>query len=241
MIVQIADIQIKIIKKDIKNMHLYVKPPDGHVEVSAPKGMSNESIQLFIRTKLGWIRKQQAKFVEQGRQSERLYVSGETLYVWGKPYYLRVQYSHRGNSLLLNGDEAILTVREESTPKQRENWVNEWYRSQLKEQIERRLPLWEAKTNLYPTEWQTKYMTTRWGTCNTKSGKIWFNLQLAKKPVECLDYVILHEIIHLRVRNHSTEFIALMDSFMQNWRDIRKELNDSKLDFMPVSNSYAND
>ena len=239
--IEISGIQVQITKKNIKNMHLYVKPPDGHVEVSAPLTLSDESIGLFVRTKLSWIRTQQAKFAKQERQSERQYISGETLYVWGKPYYLHVHYGNKGNSLILNGDDAVLTVRKDSTAKQRETWVNEWYRGLLKDQIARTLPKWETITGLHPSGWQTKYMTTRWGTCNHKTGKIWLNLQLAKKPVECLDYVILHELAHLKIPNHSPEFIAILDEYMPYWRDVRKRLNDSKLDYMPSGESYADD
>lgn len=231
---EIAGIPVKIIKKDIKNMHLYVKPPDGHVEVSAPRHLSEESILMFVRTRLGWIRKQQDKFLAQPRQTERQFVSGETMYIWGKQYFLQVEYSNKGNSLALSGDSAVLTVRKESTAKQRENYVNEWYRSQLKKEIEKRLPKWEARTGLHCSSWQTKYMTTKWGTCNTQTGKIWLNLQLAKKPFECLDYVILHELAHLRVRNHGAEFIAILDEQMPYWREIRKMLNDSILDYFPT-------
>lgn len=228
----ISDISVEIIKKDIKNLHLAVLPPNGKVRVSAPLRLSDESIELFVRTKLSWIRKQQEKFALQPRQSQRQFVSGETLYVWGKPYYLQVVYSYKGNSLELSGDKAVLTVRKESTVKQRESYVNEWYRELLKVEIQKLLPKWEQITNLYCSDWQTKYMTTKWGTCNTETGKVWFNLQLAKKPVECLEYVILHELIHLAIRNHGDEFVARLDKYMPYWREIKKQLNDSKLDFM---------
>ena len=237
--IEISGIKVEILKKKIKNMHLYVKPPEGHVEVSAPLHMSDESIALFLRTKLGWIRKQQERFNAQERQSAREYVSGETLYLWGEAYYLNVRYSGKGNSLIIAGDEATLTVRENSTAEQRSRWVNEWYRVQLEEKIQKYLPKWETITGLSSTSWQTKYMTTRWGTCNTSTGKVWFNLQLAKKPIECLEYVILHELIHLRVKNHGQDFVDLMDRYMPYWRDIRKKLNDSKLDYM--ESDYADD
>ena len=230
--IEISGIKIEIQKKNIKNLHLAVLPPDGKVRVSAPLHLSDESITMFIRTKLGWIKKQQAKFERQPRQSEREYVSGETLYLFGQQYFLRVEYSYKGNSVVLEGNEAILTVRKESTASQREAFVNEWYRSILKEKIEIYLPKWERITGLYCDSWQTKYMTTRWGTCNTNTGKIWLNLQLAKKPIECLEYVILHELAHLKVRNHGTEFVAILDQYMPYWRSIKKTLNDSLLDYM---------
>lgn len=233
---EISGITIEIIKKNIKNMHLSVLPPNGRVRISAPLRMSDESILMFARTKLSWIRKQQEKFAIQERQSEREYVSGETLYVFGKQYFLRVEYSYKGNSLVLSGEEAILTVRKESTSKQREAFVNEWYRALLKEKIEIYLPKWEKITGLYCDSWQTKYMTTRWGTCNTNSRKIWFNLQLAKKPIECLEYVILHELAHLKIKGHNKEFVALLDKYMPYWRDTRKLLNELKLDYMEDNN-----
>ena len=229
---EISGIKIEVQKKNIKNLHLVVAPPEGRVRVSAPMHLSDESIAMFVRTKLGWIKKQQEKFKKQPRQTEREYVSGETLYVWGQQYFLRVDYSYKGNSLVLEGNEAILTVRKESTASQREAFVNEWYRALLKEKVETYLPKWEKITGLHCDSWQTKYMTTRWGTCNTNTGKIWLNLQLAKKPIECLEYVILHELTHLKVRNHSKEFVALMDQYMPYWREIKKLLNDLKLDYM---------
>ena len=229
----IAGIPVSIIKKDIKNMHLYVKPPDGHVEVSAPLHLSDESIAMFARTRIGWIKKQKEKFRLQPRQTEREYISGETLYVWGRQFFLQVEHNSRKNSLVFSGDKAILAVRKNSTPQQRANFVQEWYREQLKAEIEKRLPKWENLSGLYCSGWQTKYMTTQWGTCNTKTGKIWVNLQLAKKSFECLDYILLHELAHLRTRNHDSQFIAILDEFMPYWRDVRKQLNDSTLDYFP--------
>ena len=126
---EISGIKIEVQKKNIKNLHLVVAPPEGKVRVSAPMHLSDESIAMFVRTKLGWIKKQQEKFKKQPRQTEREYVSGETLYVWGQQYFLRVDYSYKGNSLVLEGNEAILTVRKESTASQREAFVNEWYRA----------------------------------------------------------------------------------------------------------------
>lgn len=230
--VLISDIQIEIIKKDIKNLHLSVLPPDGKVRVSAPNNLSDESIIMFVKTKLGWIKKQQEKFELQPRQSEREYVSGETLYVWGHQYFLQVEYNQKKNSVVLVGNKAILSVRKESTVKQREKFVNEWYRSLLKTEVEKYLPKWEAITGLYCDSWQSKYMTTKWGTCNTSTRKIWLNLQLAKKPIECLEYVILHELAHLKVKNHGADFIAILDMHMPYWREYKKLLNDSKLDYM---------
>lgn len=227
----ISGIPIEVCKKDIKNMHLYVKPPNGNVVVSAPLTMSDEAIERFVRTKASWIKKQVAKFDNQPRQSEREYVSGETLFVWGKRHYLQTEYGNK-NSLVLSGDRAVLTVRKESTAKQRENFVREWYRELLKAEIARLLPKWEKATGLKATGCQTKYMTTRWGTCNIKTGKIWLNLQLAKKTPECLEYVILHELVHLVEKTHNERFVSLMDKYMPMWREVKTTLNGQTLDYM---------
>ena len=229
----ISNIPVEVVRKNIKNMHLSVLPPDGRVRVSAPTQLTDEAITMFVRTKLGWIKKQQEKFQQQPRQSERQYVSGETLYVWGKQYFLQVVYSYKGNVLTLSGDKAILTVRKESSPTQRESFVNEWYRNLLKQEVAKYLPKWEKTTGLYCSSWQSKYMTTKWGTCNPTSKKIWLNLQLAKKPIECLEYVILHELAHLKVHNHGPEFTAILDQYMPYWREHKRRLNDSTLDYLP--------
>ena len=227
----ISGIPIEVCKKNIKNMHLYVKPPNGNVVVSAPLSMNDEVIERFVRTKTSWIKKQIAKFANQPRQSEREYVSGETLYVWGKQYYLQTKYGSK-NSLTLFGDKAVLTVRRESTAEQRENFVREWYRDLLKAEAARLLPKWEKITGLKAANWQTKCMTTRWGTCNTKTSKIWLNLQLAKKTPECLEYVILHELVHLVEKSHNERFILLMDKHMPMWREVKTTLNGQTLDYM---------
>ena len=229
----VFNIPVEVIRKNIKNMHLSVLPPDGRVRVSVPAQLTDEAITMFVRTKLGWIKKQQEKFQQQPRQSERQYVSGETLYVWGKQYFLQVEYSYKGNAFTLSGDTAILTVRKESSPKQRESFVNEWYRNLLKQEVAKYLPKWEKTTGLYCSSWQSKYMTTKWGTCNPTSKKIWLNLQLAKKPIECLEYVILHELAHLKVHNHGPEFTTILDQYMPYWREHKRRLNDSTLDYLP--------
>lgn len=227
----ISGIPIDIQKKNIKNMHLQVKPPDGHVVISAPSSMDDKAIEVYARTNLSWIKKQIEKFQQQPRSAKRQYVSGETMYIWGKQYYLSFVPDSEKNSFEIQGDKVILSMREDSTVKQRENYVREQYRQFLKVEIERLLPKWEKITELHCESWQTKYMVTRWGTCNTEKKKLWFNLQLVQKPIECLEYVILHELIHLRERTHNSTFIAYMDMYMKNWRAVRKELNDSKLDY----------
>ena len=232
----ISGIPIDIHKKNIKNMHLQIKPPNGQVVISAPLSMDDKAIEVYARTNLGWIKKQIEKFQQQPRSAKRQYVSGETMYIWGKQYYLSFVPDSRKNSFKIQGNSIVLSMRKNSTVKQREKYIREQYRRLLKGGIEKILPKWEQITGLHCESWQIKYMITRWGTCNTEKKKLWFNLQLAQKPVECLEYVILHELIHLKERTHNSIFIAYMDMYMKNWREVRKELNDLRLDYYEFQN-----
>ena len=228
---KIHDIEIEIIKRNIKNLHLSVLPPNGSVRISAPLSISDENIRLFAASKISWIRAQQNKFAEQLRHSEREFVSGETIYIFGKQYYLQLEYSSRANNFHLDGEKAILTVRKESTSEQRENYVNEVLRQYLKNEIKRLLPVWEQKTGLQCKRWIVKYMKTRWGTYSHRTGTISVNLQLAHKPLECLEFIIVHELGHVKHRNHGKGFIAYMDKHLPYWRETKNKLNNLTLDF----------
>ena len=232
MTIELQGIEIEVIKKQIKNLHLSVLPPNGTVRISAPLSVSDESIRLFTASKISWIRAQQKKFNEQLRHSEREFVSGETIYIWGKQYYLQVEYSYKSNNFVLVGNMAILTVRKESTAQQRENYVNEILRKYLKDEITRLLPVWEQKTGLQCKNWIVKYMKTRWGTYSETTGTISFNLQLAHKPIECLEYIIVHELGHTKFRNHDENFIAYIDAYLPYWRETRNKLNALTLDYI---------
>ena len=227
----ISGIPIDVQKKNIKNMHLQVKPPDGHVVISAPLAVDDKAIEAYARTQLGFIKKSIAQFQDQPRASKRQYVSGETMYIWGKQYFLVFTPDNQKNSFEIQNQNIVLSMNTKSTVKQRDAYVKEEYRKILKEEIEKRLPKWEAQTGLKCDSWQTKYMITKWGACSTDKKKLWFNLQLVQKPHACLDYVILHELTHLLTRKHDVTFIAHMDKYMPNWREVRRELNDSRLDY----------
>lgn len=221
----IEDLTVQVTKKKIKHMHLYVKAPDGRVVVTAPVGISDDTIMQFVRSKRDWIRQKQEKFMAFPAPVVLRYETGEVLYLWGEPYVLEVRCAQQKPSVLLAGDKVILTVPDNTTAAQREKIVNAWYRSILKGKIEQLLPEWEAATGLYAASWQVKNMKTRWGSCNVKTGKIWLNLQLVKRKPECLAFVILHELAHLQVPNHGAQFAALLDLHMPDWRAIAQALN----------------
>ena len=227
--IDISGIDVQINKKNIKNMHLSVKPPLGKVVVSAPLLMSQKSIENFIRLNSGWIRKQQEKFVNQRRMSARQYVSGETYYIWGKQYFLEFVPAAK-RDFKIDGNKIVLSMKENTTAGQRERFVREQFRKILTEQLERLIPKWEKTTGLYCNSFQTKYMMTRWVTCNSKAKRIWINLQIVEKPLECLEYVILHELTHLKIANHGKDFIANMDKYMPDWKDKKNLLNEQILD-----------
>ena len=202
--INISGIDVQINKKNIKNMHLSVKPPLGNVVVSAPLLMSQKSIENFVRLNFGWIKKQQEKFANQPRMTARQYVSGETYYIWGKQFFLEFKPSQK-RAFKIDGNKIILEMKAESTSEQRERFVREEFRKILIEQLNRLIPKWEETTGLYFDSFQTKYMLTRWGTCKKKKKRIWINLQMVEKPLECLEYIILHELTHLKVSNHGKD------------------------------------
>lgn len=228
----INDIEVEIQKKNIKNLHLSVLPPKGKVRVSAPNSMNDDAIRIFIITKIGWIKKQQEKYKNQLRQCEREYVSGESVYLWGKRYRFDVVYSNVCNNVKIKGNKLIFQVREVSTTEQRENVLNDWYRKNIKEEIPQLLEKWQKIIGVTASDWGVKNMKTRWGTCNIEDKRIWLNLQLVKKPFECLEYVMVHELVHLLEKNHNKIFISYMDEFLPNWRKIKEELNSLILDYM---------
>lgn len=220
----VSDINIEVQKKNIKNIHLSVLPPDGKVRISVPLSAKEETIRLFAISKIGWIKKQIDKFQNQQRQTEREYVSGESHYVWGRRYRMEIRHNNR-NNVEIKGNKLILTVREFSTTQQREKIMTEWYRKQLKEKLPELVEKWEEIIGVKAETVRVKNMLTRWGTCNTKDKRIWINLQLAKKPIECLEYVIVHELVHLLEKSHNSVFVDYMDKFLPDWRVTKDLLN----------------
>jgi predicted metal-dependent hydrolase len=222
---EISGIKIEVIKKKIKNMHLSVLPPLGRVRISAPIGTNDETIKLFAIKKIGWIKKQIQKYKNQPRQSEREYVSGESHYLWGRRYRLELKYTKKANKVETKGSKLVLTVREASTQEQREKIMNEWYRAELKAKLPALIEKWEKIIGVKINDFGVKNMRTKWGTCNVKDKRIWINLQLAKKPVACLEYIVVHELVHLLEKNHTPVFIEYMDKFLPGWRVTKDELN----------------
>ncbi len=223
----VSDIEIELVKKDIKNLHLSVFPPNGRVRISAPKKMDNDAIRLFAISKLSWIKKQRAKFKNQERQPEQEFVSGESHYFLGERYLLNVVYTNKRKQCveIRNKTYLDLFVREGSVKEKRQKVMKEWYRRELKALIPSLIEKWEPIIGVKVNSWGVKLMKTRWGTCNTTHKRIWLNLELAKKPLACLEYIVVHEMVHLLERHHNERFVSYMDKFLPNWRSIKAELN----------------
>jgi predicted metal-dependent hydrolase len=221
---------VQIVRKAIKNLHLGVYPPNGRVRVATPLAVTDAAVRLAVIGKLGWIQRQQARFEAQPRQSEREMVSGESHYFLGRRYRLRV-IPHDGATkvVLRNRSRIELHALAEATAPQREQMLHRWYRQQLKKLIPPLLEKWQTALGVQVADWRIKKMKTKWGTCTIEARRIWLNLELAKKPVPCLQYIIAHEMVHLVERHHNDRFVALMNRHMPNWRLHRQELNSAPL------------
>ena len=226
---QVMDIQgvpVEVVRKDIKNLYLSVYPPNGRVRVSAPRWFSDEAILTAVVSRLGWIRRKQASFAAQERQSQRDFVTGESHYVWGKRYRLEViEQGESPRVRIRNNGWLEMRVRPETLRERREIILQEWYRDLLRARIPELIAKWESVINVDVGECRIKKMKTRWGTCNITARRIWLNLELVKKPPVCLEYVFVHEMVHLLERRHNERFRAYMDQFLPQWRLYRDELN----------------
>ena len=226
----VGGVEVAVLRKAIKNLHLGVYPPNGRVRVATPLAVSDEAVRLAVVGKLGWIRRQRARFVAQPRQSRREMVSGESHYFQGRRYRLRVVHNDGAAKVVRRNNSTLeLQVRPETTVTGRERILQQWYRQHLRELIPALLEKWQAVLGVHASEFGIKKMKTKWGTCNVEARRIWINLELAKKPVSCLEYIIVHELTHLLERNHNDRFTAIMDRHLPTWRMSRKELNSEPL------------
>jgi hypothetical protein len=228
--INVNDIEVQIVRKPIKNLHLGVYPPNGRVRVAAPSHVTDDNVRLAVISKLSWIKKQQASFRAQTRQSQREIVTGESHYVWGKRYLLDVVERSGKHEIAIKSNKRLtLFVSPNTTRANRELVLNEWYRAALKAYVPDLIAKWEPIIGVQVAEWGIRKMKTMWGSCKIESGRIWLNLELAKKPRECLEYILVHEMVHLLERHHNEQFRAYMDKFMPQWRWHRDVLNQAPL------------
>ena len=225
-VLKVADLEVDVVRKDIKNLHVAVYPPLGRVRVAAPEGLGQEAVRLAVVSRLAWIRKQQNRIWNQERQSRREMVDGEAHYSWGRKYRLRVVDDDTAKEVRTTSD-GWLEIRGPAGADRdaRERRLNEWYREQMKEEIPGCIEKWAPVLDVEQPKWRIRRMKTKWGTCNPEKRLIWLNTELAKKPHSCLEYVVVHEMIHLLERTHSDRFYDLQDRFLPSWRSQRETLN----------------
>jgi predicted metal-dependent hydrolase len=225
----VSGLRVAVIRKEIRNLHLGVYPPDGRVRIAAPTATSDAAVRAAVATKLGWIKRQQRGFKNQARESAREMVAGESHFFLGKRYRLVVAIKDAPRGVELRGQRLLLHSRPGDSADKRRETLDAWYRDRLRELLPRLLDKWQVKLGVRVSAWGIKKMKTKWGSCNANRRSIWVNLELAKKPAPCLEYLVVHELLHLKVRTHGEQFTALMDLHLPRWRQTRALLNASPL------------
>ena len=228
--IKLGDITVDVVFKDIKNIHLSGNLPAGRVKISAPLRMNIDTIRVFAISKIGWIKQKQRKFQDQERETPREYLDLESHYVWGKRYLLKVIEVDEAPSVELKHKKMILQVRPGADDKKKQAIIDAWYRDQLKKAVPPIIATWEPVLGVKVERFFVQRMKTKWGSCNHKACSIRLNTELAKKPKECLEYTIVHEMTHLLEPTHNARFITLMDQFMPFWQFCKNKLNQ-----LPVS------
>ena len=225
----LGDIDIDVIHKDIKNLHLSVHPPMGRVRIAAPSRMKLENIRLYAISKLGWIKTQRKQIREQRRETPREYLERESHYVWGKRYLLRVIEQDAPPMIELKNRNLVLHVRPDTTPSKREQVIENWYREQARTATALLIEKWQPILKVKASGFYVQRMKTRWGSCNTEARTIRINTELAKKDSVCLEYIVVHEMVHLLERSHNERFRGFMDKYYPKWSRVRMQLNNSPL------------
>jgi predicted metal-dependent hydrolase len=220
---------VDVVFKDIKNIHLGVHPPDGKVRISAPARMSLDTLRVFAISKLAWIRQQQKNLREQARETPREFLDRESHYLWGTRYLLKVVEEHAAPTVVLKPGTMVLKVRPGTCEETKQAIVSRWYRQQIRAAVPDLIATWGPILGVRVERIFVQRMKTMWGGCNTDSRTLRLNTELAKKPKECLEYIIVHELVHLLERHHTDRFTALMDENLPQWRQLRKLLNAAPL------------
>lgn len=228
-IIQLGEITIGLTLKDIKHAHLSVHPPDGRVTLVVPKGTRSEVARAYAASKLGWIRDQQAKLREQARETRRQFVERESHYLWGRRYLLSVREKDAKPSIRLGHRNIMLTMRPGSSRAKREAVIHEWHKSLLHDAVPKLIRKWEPKLGMEVAGYFLQRMKTKWGGCNHRARNIRLNTELVKKPKDLLEYVVVHEMLHLIETTHSEQFVTLLSRHYPSWREARAELNELPL------------
>ncbi|MBO0728492.1 MAG: M48 family metallopeptidase [Acidimicrobiaceae bacterium] len=225
----VRGIDVDVVYKDIKNLHIGVYPPLGRVRVAAPERLDDDQVWLAVIQRLPWIKRQREQFQSAQRQTEREMVTGESHYVWGVRRRLKVIERRGRTHLEVDADRLLLYVPAGTNPEERRDALDRWYRERLRHALPAVIATWEKRLELTVPRWTIRRMKTKWGSCNRETRHIWFNLELAKKHPDCLEYIVVHEMMHYLERNHGERFTKLMDLHMPEWRRRRDILNEAPL------------
>ncbi len=225
---KIEDVVIEVAFKAIKNLHLSVHPPNGRVTISSPEFYDLEKVKIYAATKWAWIKKEQEKFTQQAREAERQYITQESHYFLGKRYLLEVSGGEK-NMVFKKASKLQLQVISENDSVLKKRVLYSFYRKELRSKLLQYIKLYAAKMKIAIPEVKIKAMKTKWGSCATNSSRIWFNIELAKKPLDCIEYIVVHELVHLLERHHNKHFVILMDRYLPGWRAQKKVLNELPL------------
>ena len=228
-IIELGDISISVTRKDIKNVHLSVHPPKGRVTLVAPTSTRLEVARAYAISRLGWIREQQNKLEAQAREAPRQFVERESHYVWGRRYLMVVTQLDTKPSVVLDHKRITLTVRPGSDAHKRADVIHEWQKRQLHAVVPVLIKKWERKLKVKVTGYYLQRMKTKWGSCNHQAGSIRLNTELVKKPKDLLEYVVVHEMVHLLEPTHNERFISILGDYFPTWREARAELNELPL------------
>lgn len=230
---ELGDISVEVVRKDIKHVHLSVYPPSGRVKIAAPERMSLDTLRAFTISRLGWIRQQQQKMREQPRETPREFIDRESHHVWGRRCLLKVVEVEAAPRLVVRHRRMTLSVRPGTAAAVRAEILAQWYRQQLKQVARELIDKWQPLMEVRVERFFVQQMKTKWGSCNPAAGTIRLNTELAKKPQECLEYIVVHEMVHLLEPTHNARFVMLLERFMPNWQAYRDQLNS-----LPVSHEH---
>jgi predicted metal-dependent hydrolase len=225
----VRGIGVDVVYKDIKNVHIGVYPPVGRVRVAAPRRLGDDQVRLAVIQRLSWIAQQRKRLRDAPRQSEREMVTGESHYVWGVRRRLEVVQRSGRPYLAVDGDRLVLSIPAATAVEKRREYLARWYRQQLRDALPPLISKWERELDVTVPKWTIRRMKTKWGSCNRETRHIWFNVELAKKHPDCLEYIVVHELAHYFERHHGERFTTLMDGFLPDWRHRRDELNGAPL------------
>jgi len=225
----VRGIDVDVIYKDIKNLHIGVYPPLGRVRVAAPERLDDEQVRLAVIQRLPWIKRQREQLKAAPRQTEREMVTGESHFVWGVRKRLKVVERPGHTHFEIDGERLVLYVPADTSAEKRRAYLDKWYRDQLRQAIPELITKWEEALDVTVPKWTIRRMKTKWGSCNRETRHIWFNAELAKKHPDCLEYIVVHEMTHYFERNHGERFTKLMDKHLPDWRSRRDQLNGSPL------------